>query len=167
MPEPPAQMNFLLSPTSSCSKIKAVRCRLMKIEIIPTWLCRGLEAVIIVVVVILFKTSCFPFMLLLLLLACCRQSGCRVLLFSPARWLAPTRTPSLTQGCGTESRNGWEVTVRRGPGSGWCSESRWAPASGRSSPEGCWLLLLPSPPVGVGGMEVERQCQFLLQSEAG
>lgn len=102
-------------------------------------------------------------LLLPLLLPSCRQSGCWVLLFSPASWLVPTRTPSLTQGCGTESRDGWQVTARRGPGSGWCSGSRWAPASGRSSLEGCWLLLLPFPP---GGGEVERQCQFLLQIEA-
>lgn len=104
-------------------------------------------------------------LLLLLLLPCCRQSGCWVLLFSPARWLVPTRTPSLTQGCGTESRDGWQVTVRRGPDSGWCSESRWAPASGRSSPEGCWPLLLPFPP-GESGVKVQSQCQFILQSEA-
>lgn len=60
----------------------------MKIEIIPTWLCRRLEAAPIV----LLKTSCFLFVLLLFL-RCCRQSGCWVSLFSPARWLVPTRTP--------------------------------------------------------------------------
>lgn len=68
-----------------------------------------------------------------------------------SRWPVPTLTPSLTPGRGIESQDHWkavEVTARRGPDWGWCSESRWAPASGTSSLEGCWPLLLPSPPEG-------------------
>lgn len=67
-----------------------------------------------------------------------------------SRWPVPTLTPSLTPGRGIESQVHWkaaEVTAHHGPG-GWCSESRWVLAFGKSSLGGCWPLRLPSPPDG-------------------
>lgn len=79
-----------------------------------------------------------------------------------SRWLVPTLTPSLTPGRGIESqdhRKAVEVTARHGPDWGWCSESRWVPTSGMSYLEGCWPLLLPSPPEG------ESQLSFTWHSK--
>lgn len=88
-----------------------------------------------------------PVLFLLHILSSVRVLGVAVL----SRWPVPTLTPSLTPGCGIESQDRWkavEVTARHGPVWGWCSESHWVPASGTSSLEGCWPLLLATPPDG-------------------